>query len=394
MNFEAVSKEFQTDKIYLNNASVSVMPKISIEAMKQFLIDYSEMGPDSPESEIFIKELWEKTRKAVSKVVKCHPDEIIITQSVTDGVNNVANGMNFENDSNIVIRGGEHEHHANYFPWLKLGKRIDVRSLPVDENGGFEYSDLKKILDKKTKLVALSHGLYNSGLILPVKEIGKELQKENVPYFLDTAQTVGCIGEFDFADTGCDFMSFNGSKWLCGPMGTGVFYCKRESSDLLEPSNIGGETAETNENGELTYKELPDRFQAGFRNYVGLAGMESSITFLQNLGWDNIRNHIINLSNLFIDEIGKIPESKVFGPEDESERTSIVSFEIEKHDPEKIVSELAQKGIIIAKREIYEKPVLRISPHIYNTKDEILRPNRRIKEIMIFLVVQLLTLSK
>ena len=381
MNFESISKEFQTDKIYLNNASVSVMPKISIEAMKQFLIDYSEMGPDSPESEIFIKGLWEKTRKAVSNVVKCHPDEIIITQSVTDGINIVANGINFENDSNIVIRGGEHEHHANYFPWLKLGKRIDVRSLPVNDNGGFEYSDLKKILDEKTKLVALSLGLYNSGLILPVKEIGKELQKENVPYFLDTAQTVGCIGEFDFADTGCDFMSFNGSKWLCGPMGTGVFYCKRESSDLLEPSNIGGETAETNENGELTYKELPDRFQAGFRNYVGLAGMESSITFLQNLGWDNIRNHIINLSNLFINEIGKIPESKVFGPENEAERTSIVSFEIEKHDPEIIVSELSQKGIIIAKREIYDKPVLRISPHVYNTKDEILELVEELKKL-------------
>ena len=381
MNFDSISEEFQTDKTYLNNASVSVMPKTSIEVMKQFLIDYSEMGPDSPESEIFIKRLWEKTRTSIAKVVKCNPDEIIITQSVTDGINIVANGMKFGNDSNIVIRGGEHEHHANYFPWLKLGERIDVRSLPVNDNGGFEFSDLKKILDEKTKLVALSHGLYNSGLILPVKEIGKELQKENVPYFLDTAQTVGCIGEFDFVDTGCDFMSFNGSKWLCGPMGTGVFYCKRESSNLLEPSNIGGETAETNENGELTYKGLPDRFQAGFRNYVGLAGMESSVTFLQNLGWNNIRNHIISLSNLFIDEIGKIPESKVFGPEDESERTSIVSFEIAKQDPEKIVSELAQKGIIIAKREIYEKPVLRISPHIYNTKDEILNLTEELKKL-------------
>ena len=381
MNFDSISEEFQTDKTYLNNASVSVMPKTSIEAMKQFLIDYSEMGPDSPESEIFIKELWKRTRTSIAKVVKCNPDEIIITQSVTDGINIVANGMKFENDSNIIIRGGEHEHHANYFPWLKLQKKIDVRSLPVDENGGFEYSDLKKVLDEKTKLVALSHGLYNSGLILPVKEIGNELQKENIPYFLDTAQTVGCIGEFDFADTGCDFMSFNGSKWLCGPMGTGVFYCKRESSNLLEPSNIGGETAETNENGELTYKGLPDRFQAGFRNYVGLAGMESSVTFLQNLGWNNIRNHIISLSNLFIDEIGKIPESKVFCPEDESERTSIVSFEIAKQDPEKIVSELAQKGIIIAKREIYEKPVLRISPHIYNTKDEILNLTEELKKL-------------
>ena len=381
MNFDSISEEFQTDKTYLNNASVSVMPKTSIEAMKQFLIDYSEMGPDSPESEIFIKGLWEKTRTSIAKVVKCNPDEIIITQSVTDGINIVANGMKFENDSNIIIRGGEHEHHANYFPWLKLQKKIDVRSLSVDENGGFEYSDLKKVLDEKTKLVALSHGLYNSGLILPVKEIGNELQKENIPYFLDTAQTVGCIGEFDFADTGCDFMSFNGSKWLCGPMGTGVFYCKRESSDLLEPSNIGGETAETNENGELTYKELPDRFQAGFRNYVGLAGMESSVTFLQNLGWNNIRNHIISLSNLFIDEIGKISESKVFCPENESERTSIVSFEIAKQDPEKIVSELAQKGIIVAKGEIYEKPVLRISPHIYNTKDEILSLVEELKKL-------------
>ena len=381
MNFDSISEEFQTEKIYLNNASVSVMPKISIESMKQFLIDYSEMGPDSPESEIFIKELWNKTRKAVAKIIKSHPDEIIITQSVTDGVNIVANGIKFDDKSNIVIRGGEHEHHANYFPWLKLGERIDLRSLPIDKNGGFRDSDLKKVLDKKTKLVALSHGLYNSGLILPVKEIGRELQKENIPYFLDTAQTVGCVGEFDFVDTGCDFMSFNGSKWLCGPMGTGIFYCKRESSNLLEPLNIGGESADSNKNDGLRYKELPERFQTGFRNYVGLAGMESSVTFLQNLGWDNIRNHIINLSNLFIDEIGKIPESKVFGPEKEADRTSIVSFDIENQDPEKIVSRLAQKGIIIAKREIYEKPVLRISPHVYNTKDEILSLVEELKKL-------------
>ena len=109
MNFDSISEEFQTDNIYLNNASVSVMPKISIQAMNNFLISYSEMGPDSPESEVFIKELWEKTRTSIAKVVKCHTDEIIITQSVTDGINIVANGMKFDNDSNIVIRGGEHE---------------------------------------------------------------------------------------------------------------------------------------------------------------------------------------------------------------------------------------------------------------------------------------------
>ena len=381
MNFDSISEEFQTEKIYLNNASVSVMPKISIEAMKQFLVSYSEMGPDSPESEIFIKELWDKTRNAVSKIVKCQPQEIVITQSVTDGINIVANGMNFSDDSNIIIRGGEHEHHANYFPWLRLGKNLNVKNLPIDKNGGFAHSELKDLIDGKTRLVALSHGLYNSGLILPVKEIGEILQKEDIPYFLDTAQTVGCIGDFDFADTRCDFMSFNASKWLCGPMGTGVFYCNKKSSELLEPLSVGGESADSNKDGKLEYKEMPERFQAGFRNYVGLAGMESSITYLQNLGLDNIRKHIIKLSNLFIDEIGKMPESTIYVPKDESVRTSIVSFDIGKNNPETIVSELAKKGIIIAKREIMDKPILRISPHVFNTEDEILKVIEELKKL-------------
>ena len=380
MNFESVSEEFQIDKIYLNNASVSPMPKVSIKTMRQFLIDYSEMGPDSPESEIFIEQLWKKTRDAVSRLIRCHSDEIVITQSVTDGVNIVSNGMKFDESSNIIIRGKEHEHHANYFPWLKLGRRIEVRNLLIDENGGFSNSELNKLIDEKTRLVTLSHGLYNSGLILPVNEIGEILQKENIPYFLDTAQTVGCIGDYDFASTQCDFMSFNGSKWLCGPMGTGVFYCKRSSSDLLEPINVGGESA-TSHKEQLINKEMPEKFQAGFRNYVGLAGMESSVVFLQNFGLDNIRNYIIKLSNLFIDEIGKIPDARVFGPEDESQRTSIVSFEIGKNNPEKVVSLLAEKGIIIAKREIFDKSILRISPHIFNTEEQILRLVEELKKL-------------
>ena len=381
MNFDSISEEFQTDKIYLNNASVSVMPKISIEAMKQFLVSYSEMGPDSPESEIFIEELWDKTRGTVSKLVKCQPEEIVVTQSVTDGINIVANGISFSENSNIIIRGAEHEHHANYFPWLRLGKKLNVKSLPIDNNGGFTNSELKNLIDKNTRLVALSHGLYNSGLILPVKEIGEILQKENIPYFLDTAQTVGCIGDFDFVDTGCDFMSFNASKWLCGPMGTGVFYCNKKSNELLEPLSVGGESADSNKDGKLEYKELPNKFQAGFRNYVGLAGMESSITYLQSLGLDNIRKHIIKLSNLFIDEIGKMPESRIYVPQDESVRTSIVSFDIGKNNPETIVSELAKKGIIIAKREIMDKPILRISPHVFNTEDEILKVIEELKKL-------------
>ena len=96
---------------------------------------------------------------------------------------------------------------------------------------------------------------------------------------------------------------------------------------------------------------------------------------------NNIREYIIKLSNLFIDEISKIPDVRIFGPEDESQRTSIVSFEIGKNDSEKVVSLLAEKGIIIAKREIFEKPILRVSPHIFNTEKEILQVAEELRKL-------------
>jgi len=381
MNLESISQNFIKDKIYLNNASVSLMPISSINAMKEFLMEYSKIGPDSPESEQFIKELWIKTRKSISKLIRCQPDEVVLTQSTTDGVNIVANGLKLDSSSNIVIRGNEHEHHANYFPWLRLAKSIDVRSLQINQNGEFSISHLKEQIDKNTKLVTLSHGLYNTGTILPVEEIGEILNQENIPYFLDSAQTVGCIGDFDFSKINCDFMSFNGSKWLCGPMGTGVFFCKRDSSDLLEPIGIGGESATKSDDMELSYMELPEKFQTGFRNYVGLVGLESSINYLQNVGLTNIRNHIIRLANLFRDEISKIPNVVVFGPEEESKRTSIVSFEMNGLEPEKVVARLAGDGIIIAKREIFEKKILRVSPHLFNTEEEILKTVEELKKL-------------
>ena len=117
--------------------------------------------------------------------------------------------------------------------------------------------------------------MYNTGSILPIEKIGKILDN-NTPFFLDSAQTVGCIGKFDVKNLKCNFMAFNGSKWLCGPMGTGLFYCDRKSSELLEPISIGGESAMLYEESNLAFKDLPEKFQTGFRNYVGIVGLESS----------------------------------------------------------------------------------------------------------------------
>ena len=100
-----ISDDFpKSDKIYLNNASVSLMPSQSIEAMREFLITYNSIGPDSKESESFIVEKLENVRKIIAKIISCQPDEVILTQSTTDGINFVANGLSFDDNSNIIIK--------------------------------------------------------------------------------------------------------------------------------------------------------------------------------------------------------------------------------------------------------------------------------------------------
>lgn len=382
MNFNSndISDDFpNSEKIYLNNASVSLMPSQSIVAMKEFLINYNSLGPDSKESEPFITEKLRNVRTSISKILKCQPDEIVLTQSTTDGINFVANGLSFSNDSNIVIRGMTHEHHANFYPWLKLGNKISIKNLPIDKDGLFAMEQLENLVDNNTSLVALSHALYNTGTILPVNEIGKIL--EDTPYFIDSAQTIGCIGEMDISEINCNFMSFNGSKWLCGPMGTGLFYCDRKSSELLEPSTIGGESAMLYEEKNLAYKELPDKFQTGFRNYVGIVGLDSSVNYLMKFGLNNIRQKNQYLSSLLREELSKIPKIILYGPDDPIQRTSIVSFNIQNEESQNVVDRLEKQNIVLAVREINEQKIVRASPHFFNTESEMMQVVEAIKNL-------------
>jgi len=382
MNLDSkdVSEDFPTDKIYLNNASVSLMPKQSIEAMKEFLMSYNSLGPDSIDSEPFVTEKLRNTRKIIAKIVKCQPDEIILTQSTTDGVNIVANGLSFDSDSNIIIRGMSHEHHANFYPWLRLQNKLQIKNLSVDENGFFNFDEFNNFLDNSTKLVSLSHALYNTGSILPIEKVGKILDNK-IPFFLDGAQTVGCIDNFDVKKLKCNFMAFNGSKWLCGPMGTGLFYCDRKSSEVLEPVSIGGESAMLYDESQLAFKDLPEKFQTGFRNYVGMVGLESSANYLYKYGLENIRKKNMQLANIFREELSKIPQITLYGPKNTKDRTSIISFTLDGYEPQIVVEKLEKQNIVLAVREIYEQKIIRASPHFFNTESEIIQVVDAVKRL-------------
>lgn len=379
---DLISESFvKSDRVYLNNASSSLIPLQTIKAMTDFTLQYNTLGPDSRDFASILSEKSNQLRNSISKIIKCRPEEIIFTSSTTEGINAVASGMKFPKNSNIVIRGTAQEHHSNYFPWLRLAKTVSLQSLTPDSNGFFEIEEFERIVNQNTRLVALSHGLYNTGTILPVEEIGRIMHERGIPYFLDAAQTVGCIGEYDFGSIGADFIAFNGYKWLCGPMGIGILICKKNSASMLEPMQIAGESAMIYDNDKLAFKDIPDRFQGGFRNFVAIAGLENSISILTGIGLKNIREKIIKLTDLLREELQKIQNVTLYGPDDSQKRTSIVSFTIAEKRAEEIVEKLERQKFVLAVREISDTKIIRASPHFFNTESEILKLISQIKKL-------------
>jgi cysteine desulfurase/selenocysteine lyase len=376
-DIELIPKDFPVTKkkIYMNCGSFAPMPLYTIKSITDFLVRCSEEGPDSTSAQEYISSLMKELRILVSQLINCEPEEIIFTQSTTEGINYVASGLDWKKSDIIIARGGLHEHYANYFPWLNISKKYGVKleETKIDNNGFFDLDKIDKIAkNKNTKLITLSHVLYNNGAIMPVEEVGKIAKKQNMLYSIDAAQSVGTIN-VDVKKIGCDFLAFPGFKWICGPPGIGIFYCKKESAEILTPKYIGGESAIITKEKNLVYTGSPQKFQTGFRNYVGIAGLVSSLKYIQRLGVNNIRKMNMDVANEIIEGLGKIRGISIFGPEDEKLRTSIVSFVIDSVSPKITVSSLQEKGIIVAERDIVgggKKKAVRASPHFFNTSNE------------------------
>lgn len=367
---------------YMNNASYTPVPFYSIKVMTDFLVECSVNGPDSPTVIDDIERRAQEARNEIAKLINCSPDEIVLTQSTTEGLNYVANGLQWKKGDSVIIRDGNHEHPANYIPWIRLKKNgVNVKKMKItDDSGFFNIKELEEAINQKTKLLVFSHALFNTGAILPVEKIGRIAAKKKVMFCLDAAQTVGCL-PVDVKKLGCDFAAFPSSKWLCGPLGSGVFYCSKKAYEKLEPLQSGGESAFVLDDESVAYKDMPDRMQAGFRNWVGMVGLTASIHYIMRLGINEIRKRNMELANMLRDGLKKMPHVTVYGPEEEKSRTSIVSFNVNKVEAADVVKRLEENGIIFAKRDISKKRIVRASPHFFNQDGDIQKTIELIKKL-------------
>ncbi|MEM0441579.1 MAG: aminotransferase class V-fold PLP-dependent enzyme [Candidatus Nitrosocaldus sp.] len=390
---DSIKRDFPRMRgIYLNNASSTPVPFIAIKAVTDFLISYAEYGPDSSASASMLDELLSRARKEVARLINCKEDEIIFTQSTTHAINIVANSLKIGRGDAIVIRDGEHEHPANHYAWLRLrdGRGVMIRTLNIkDEDGSIDVEELKRIVNSEgIRLVALSHVLFNTGLILPVEEVSKVLKDSDrrIHLFVDAAQSVGCM-DVDVKRLGCSFMAFPSSKWLCAPPGLGILYCSRDAWDDIEPLYVGGESAFIHDG--LCYREMPYMMQAGFRGYALLAGLLASLQYITSIGIAKIRNWDMHLAGMVREELHNHYHDKInlYGPDDPNLRSSIVSFNFNDNASDtmvgRVVKDLEREGIIVAERDVLKKKIVRVSPHFFNSEDDIARFLATLKRLVL-----------
>ena len=369
---EQIKRDFAVTRktIYMNNGAIAPTPLSTIKAVTDFMLKCAEAGPDAPQTSEYVTSLLDELRTRVAHLINCDRDEVVLVQSTTEGLNIVANGVGWKDGDAMVVRGGRHEHYANYLPWVSLSHRkgVQLRELAIDESGYFDLGDLEK-LTKGARLITMSHALYNTGAIMPLEEVGRIAQQNNALFCVDAAQSAGTI-PIDVKKMGCDFMAFPGFKWLCGPTGIGAFYCSKKASELLSPQAIGSESATLSEQNAISYLDMPARFQAGFRNYPGAAGLEASLRYVLRIGLESVRKKNMKAAGILRDVIGKIPDVRLYGPDDENKRTSIVTFTAST-DSSILVKKLEQNNIIFASRDIGGgKKAVRAAPHFFNSEEE------------------------
>ena len=322
---------------------------------------------------------FEETRATIQKFIGAkHKHEIIFTKGTTDAINLVANGYRsiLKPGDEIVI--SEMEHHSNIVPWQLCceASGANLKVVPIDENGELSLDELKKLVTKKTKLVAISHISNTLGTINPINEIINLTHEVGAKILIDGAQAAAHF-KLHVNKMNVDFYCFSAHK-LYGPTGVGVLYGKEELLNMLPPYQGGGEMIQDVSFNKTTYACLPHKFEAGTPNIAGVIGFKPAIDFITSLGLENIKIHEEELLNYATDKILKIDGLKIYG--NAKNKSAIISFILEGIHPYDIGLILDKMGVAIRTGNHCTQPIMdkfnlpgtaRVSLAVYNTKEEI-----------------------
>jgi cysteine desulfurase/selenocysteine lyase len=386
-NVSEARKDFpilRTGVIYLDSASSSLTPEPVLQKMLEFYREYrSNVGRGTYEFSRKATYEYEQAREKIAQFINARSkDEIVFTRNTSEGINIVANGLKWQQGDKVVTT--LIEHHSNFIVWLRVKQRhgveVDVvRPRESLDNGSLDPSDFEKIVDDKTKIVAIAHISNVLGAIEPVEEIARVAHEHGAYVVIDGAQSVPHV-KVDVQRIGCDFLAFSGHK-MCAPTGCGVLYIRQELLDHIEPSCIGGGTIVDVDVDNFVLDKGPARFEAGTPAIAEAIGLGAAVDYLNKIGIQNVENHEKDLSKQMCDALGEIRGVFTYGLEHKN-RIALLSFNVDGLLPRDLALALEKSARIMVRaghhcalpliKSIADKTgTARASAYFYSTREEI-----------------------
>jgi cysteine desulfurase/selenocysteine lyase len=369
--------------VYLDNAATTQKPRAVINALIEY---YRKMNANIHRGLHHLAEqatdAYEQTREHVARFIGgVDPHEIIFTRSTTESINLLAYSWgeaNIKEGDEIVIT--EMEHHSNLVPWVILAqkKKAMLKRIPITLCGHLDLSDIDNIITPKTKLLAATHMSNVLGTINPIARLAELAKKRGAVVLGDGAQAVPHL-PVDVKALGVDFYAFSAHKML-GPTGVGVLYGRRKLLEAMPPFNMGGEMIREVRFDRITWADLPYKFEAGTPNIADVVAFDAALTYLEEIGMDNVRQHEINLLRYAIERFSELDGIEIQGPQEYAQRGGVISFTDTEIHPHDISTFLDSKGIAIRAGHHCAQPLMRVlgkvataraSLYIYNDQADI-----------------------
>ena len=367
--------------VYFDNAATTQKPKKVINAINEY---YSEYNANIHRGIHTLAEKatneYEKTRKSVSQFINSKSEkEIIFTRGTTEGINLIASSFvkNFlKKEDEIII--SEMEHHSNIVPWQMICEEngIVLKTINVLENGEIDLDNFKELINDKTKFLSIVHTSNTLGTVNPIKQLIEICKKNNITTMVDGAQA-SAHSKINVQDLNCDFFVLSAHK-MYGPTGVGIVYGKEEILEKMPPYMGGGEMIKEVNFQKTTYNELPYKFEAGTPNIGDVIGFNKALSFINDIGFDNISSYEKKLKDYASNSLNKIDGLKILG--NSKNKIGIFSFTLKKVHYYDLGLLLDSKGIAIRTGHHCTQPLMdkfnlegtaRVSLAIYNTKEEI-----------------------
>lgn len=348
---------------FFDHAAVAPLSGPARQALRDWADDIAENG-------LVHEPRWlarlAEVRGLAGKLLNCDPLDIAFVKNTSEGIGIVAEGFPWRSGDNVVIAAEEYP--ANQYPWLNLADRgVTVRSVTTRDRRIW-IDDIRAAIDARTRLVSLSYVEYASGFRNDLDTIGQLCRERGVYFFVDAIQGLGVL-PLDVSETPVDFVAADGHKWLLGPEGAGLFYIRRELVEKLHPVGIGwNSVVNSRDFSKIDFRLKPHagRWESGSLNVAGITALGASLELLLKIGIDAIAARVLELTEYLCDQARSIG-LEVYSPRAELDRSGIVSLVPPGGDVRALVRRCRQEGVVINQRG----GRLRISPHCYNTKEEV-----------------------